>query len=59
MGNSLTENTSTNLVRTIVPQNNLAQKKEYCASYNFPYEQCMCQRVESSQALVTQEQVVG
>ena len=59
MSNTPSANASTNLVRTIVPWNNLAQEKEYCASYYFPYEQCVCQREESSQKLVTQDQIKG
>ena len=57
MGNLFVANKNANT--TMVPQNNLSQDQGYCASYYYPYDQCVIQRGESSQTLVTQEQVVG
>ena len=54
---SPTTNTNANPQRAIVPQNNLAQEQYYCPSCY--YDQCVCQKGESSQALVVQEKVGG
>ena len=59
MSNTPSASSNTNPQMAIVPQNNLAQEQDYCPSCYFPYEKCVCQWEESSQALVTQEQVVG
>lgn len=59
MGNATSKNTSANPIRMVVAQNNLAQDQEYCLVCNFLYEQCIFHRVESSQALATQEKAVG
>lgn len=56
MGNVAPTNTSTNPTRTLVPQNNLAQEQDFYPFGNYSYEQCMCYRVEPSQALITQDQ---
>ncbi len=53
MGNVAPTNANANPIRTLVSQNNLAQEQEYCSNSNFSYEQCICHRVESSQALAT------
>ena len=59
MGNAPTVNASTNLVRTLIAQNNLAQEQEYCATFNFICEQCTCHGMGPFQKLTTQEKTLG
>lgn len=45
--------TNPNPIRTIVPQNNMAQEQAFCPTCS--YEHCACQGAESSHALATQD----
>lgn len=45
-------------MRTLVPQNNLAQDQDFCPS-NYSHGHCMCQKEESHLALTTQDQAAG
>ena len=59
MGNAPVASTNTNIVKTLVPQNNLAQEQDFCPSCNFSYEYCMCYKTKPSQALTMQDQAIG
>ena len=57
--NSHASTSNVNQSRAIVPQNNMAQDKGFCPSYNYSCSFFMCQKVESYLALTIQGPTIG